>query len=165
MEDIMQTLMFCKKCGRIVLNTLSDELHYCDCCKAITYPVPEEYLDESLPFMLKNDEDETEQRLYNELVKTSPEFDQQRFDNRDKILSQKNAEYNRVMSIGKAIQNGANPKEALKGNFNVAKCPSCGSTNISKIGLVNRAVSVGVFGLASGKIGKTHKCNSCGTTW
>lgn len=43
--------------------------------------------------------------------------------------------------------------------------PSCGSTNISKIGLVNRAISVGVFGLASSKIGKTHKCNSCGTTW
>jgi len=40
--------------------------------------------------------------------------------------------------------------------------PSCGSTNITKIGLVNRAISVGVFGLASGK---THKCNSCGTTW
>ena len=48
---------------------------------------------------------------------------------------------------------------------NVPKCPSCGSSNISKIGVVNRAVSVGIFGLASSKIGKTHKCNNCGTTW
>lgn len=29
----------------------------------------------------------------------------------------------------------------------------------------NRAVSVGMFGLASSKIGKTHKCNDCGSTW
>ena len=44
-------------------------------------------------------------------------------------------------------------------------CPYCNSTNIRKIGTVNRAVSVGMFGLASSKIGKTHKCNDCGSTW
>ena len=44
-------------------------------------------------------------------------------------------------------------------------CPSCGSTRISQIGTVSRAVSVGIFGLASSKIGKTHKCNNCGATW
>lgn len=48
---------------------------------------------------------------------------------------------------------------------NQLKCPHCGSTNISKIGVVNRAVSVGLLGLASDKIGKTHKCNKCGSTW
>lgn len=161
----MQTLMYCKKCGRIVLNTLSESDFKCDCCKAITYPVPEKYLDKSLPFMLKDDAEETKQTIFDELVKSSPEFEQRLFDSRDKILAQNDAEYNRVMSIGNAIRNGVKPEEAFKGNFSVAKCPSCGSTNISKIGLVNRAISVGVFGLASSKIGKTHKCNSCGTTW
>lgn len=48
---------------------------------------------------------------------------------------------------------------------NTPKCPSCQSTNISKIGTLNRMASVGLFGLASSKIGKTHKCNSCGGTW
>lgn len=48
---------------------------------------------------------------------------------------------------------------------NVVKCPTCQSTNISKIGTLNRMASVGLFGLASSKIGKTHKCNSCGGTW
>lgn len=48
---------------------------------------------------------------------------------------------------------------------NVPKCPSCGSSNISKIGVVNRVVSTTMFGLASSQIGKTHKCNNCGTTW
>lgn len=47
----------------------------------------------------------------------------------------------------------------------VPKCPTCQSTNISKIGTVNRMVSTGLFGLASSKIGKTYKCNNCGTTW
>lgn len=39
------------------------------------------------------------------------------------------------------------------------------TTNVTKIGTVNRAVSVGMVGLASSKIGKTHKCNDCGSTW
>ncbi len=45
------------------------------------------------------------------------------------------------------------------------KCPVCKSANISKIDTLNRIASVGLFGLASSKIGKTHKCNNCGTTW
>ena len=44
-------------------------------------------------------------------------------------------------------------------------CPYCNSSNVTKIGTVNRAVSVGMLGLASSKIGKTHKCNECGSTW
>ena len=32
--------------------------------------------------------------------------------------------------------------------------PYCNSSNVTKIGTVNRAVSVGMFGLASKKIGK-----------
>jgi transposase-like protein len=48
---------------------------------------------------------------------------------------------------------------------NKPKCPTCGSTNISKIGTLNRMASVGFFGLASSKIGKTQKCNNCGYTW
>lgn len=42
------------------------------------------------------------------------------------------------------------------------KCPICNSGNVVKIGNVSRAVSVGVFGLASSSIGKTMECKSCG---
>ena len=45
------------------------------------------------------------------------------------------------------------------------KCPTCGSTSIEKISSLNRAVSVGLFGLVSSKIGKTMECNSCGYKW
>ena len=40
-------------------------------------------------------------------------------------------------------------------------CPYCKSTNLRKIGVVGRSVSVGLFGLASGKIGKQWHCNNC----
>ena len=76
------------------------------------------------------------------------------------------------MAIGKAIMEGkkVSRQEILNGKLNdsisgVVRCPSCGSTNVSKIGLLNRTISTGLFGLASSKIGKTHKCNNCGTTW
>ena len=45
------------------------------------------------------------------------------------------------------------------------ECPYCHSTNTSKISTVNRAISIGTFGLASSKIGKIHKCNNCGSMW
>lgn len=44
---------------------------------------------------------------------------------------------------------------------NLPKCPTCGSTNLNKIGTLRRTVSVGLFGLASGKIGKQWHCNQC----
>ena len=49
--------------------------------------------------------------------------------------------------------------------YNGPKCPNCGCTDISKIGNISRAVSIGIWGLASSKIGKTQKCNKCGHTW
>ena len=41
------------------------------------------------------------------------------------------------------------------------ECPYCHSTDVSKIGTVNRAVSVGMVGVASSKIGKQWHCNKC----
>ena len=45
------------------------------------------------------------------------------------------------------------------------KCPTCGSTNIEKISTLNRAVSIGIVGLASDKIGKQFCCKNCGYKW
>ena len=45
------------------------------------------------------------------------------------------------------------------------KCPHCGSINIERIGTLDRAVSVGTLGLASGKIGKQYKCKACKHLW
>ena len=145
-------LMYCKKCGRLIQGGYDDNdesSYYCDCCNSITYRVPTEFLiSDSVPIV----KSELKQQFINEYIKTSPEFDQYLFDHRDEIVEEKSR------PIRAALEKG-------KGTSNTPKCPYCGSTNISKIGTINRAVSVGLLGLASSKIGKTHKCNKCGSTW
>ena len=49
--------------------------------------------------------------------------------------------------------------------LNKPKCPTCGSTNIRKIGGIERGASIAAFGIFSKKINKTFKCNNCGYTW
>ena len=48
---------------------------------------------------------------------------------------------------------------------NGIKCPTCQSTNISKIGTAERVGSVAMLGIFSKKINKSFKCKSCGYTW
>lgn len=50
-------------------------------------------------------------------------------------------------------------------NSNNIKCPTCGSTNIQKIGTGERVVSVATLGIFSNKINKNFKCKNCGYTW
>lgn len=49
--------------------------------------------------------------------------------------------------------------------LNKPKCPTCGSTNIKKMGGVERGASIAAFGIFSKKINKTFKCCNCGYTW
>lgn len=45
------------------------------------------------------------------------------------------------------------------------QCPHCGSKNTQKILTIDRATSVALTGLASGKIGKQYECKHCGHKW
>lgn len=45
------------------------------------------------------------------------------------------------------------------------RCPTCGSTNVKKLDVVDRAISVGTLGVLSNKINKSFKCKDCGYTW
>ncbi len=143
-------LCYCKKCGRIVECDELDE--QCDYCLSVVYPVPDKYLNDSKIFIKKD----LKQQFINEYIKSSPEFDQYLFDHRDEDLHNRRMENRTKLERGKAI---------LEEQSKTPKCPSCGSSNISKIGVVGRAVSFKLVGFASSKIGKTHKCNNCGTTW
>lgn len=141
-------LCYCKKCGRIILFLFDGHEHICDCCKSEVFPIPEQYLNSE--FSIK---EEIKQQFINEYIKNSPEFDQYLFDHRDKILAKQSAEFNAKMEHGKSI---------LEEQSRVPKCTYCGSTNIRKIGLLNRAISTGLWGLSSKKIGKQFHCNHCG---
>ena len=56
--------------------------------------------------------------------------------------------------------------EQLKeSNNHIPKCPTCQSTDIRKIGGLERGASILTFGIFSKKINKTFKCNNCGMTF
>ena len=145
-------LCYCKKCGRIILFIIEDKLE-CDCCHSKVSPVPDEFLvGESKMVINKN----LKQQFINEYIKTSPEFDQYLFDHRDEILARQSAEFDAKMAHGKAI---------LEEQSRVPKCPTCHSTNIRKMGRIERGASIYAFGIFSKKINKTFKCQNCGYTW
>lgn len=49
--------------------------------------------------------------------------------------------------------------------INVKRCPTCQSTDIKKISVLSKAVSVAVWGIFSRKVHKQWHCNNCGSEW
>ncbi|MCI8482793.1 MAG: hypothetical protein HFH41_00465 [Lachnospiraceae bacterium] len=140
---------YCKKCGRQMFDYVEEGKgkSRCDICQSELYPVPEKYTFDKL--FIKR---ELEEEFIEKYIKSAPEFDQSWFDRRDGIMERKDRERAQRQAWAKAREQGPH-------------CPYCGSSNIGRIGGVSRAISVGMFGMASGKIGKTHKCRSCGGMW
>ena len=145
-------LCYCKKCGRIILFIIEDKLE-CDCCHSKVSPVPDEFLVGKSQMVINKN---LKQQFINEYIKTSPEFDQYLFDHRDEILAKQSAEFDAKMAHGKAI---------LEEQSRVPKCPTCQSTNIRKMGGIERGASIYAFGIFSKKVNKTFKCQNCGYTW
>lgn len=96
---------------------------------------------------------ELKEQFIDEYIKSSPEFNQYLFDHRDEDLSKRRMENRAKLEYGKAI---------LEKKSRAPKCTYCGSTNIKKIGLLNRVISTELWGLGSKKIGKQFHCNDCG---
>ena len=145
-------LCYCDKCGNIC-EAFKDELEDgCFCCgKSPLKPIPREYIDN----FRWRDRDGKESFI-EEIVKKSPNLDKILFEHRDEIIQRKNDEMKTSIAVGKAI---------LEEKSRVPKCPTCGSTNIRKMGGVERGVSIAAFGIFSKKINKTFKCCNCGYTW
>jgi len=73
----------------------------------------------------------------------------------------KEKEYEQRLEQARRYLANAQAQELL----NKPKCPTCGSTNIKKIGGIERGASIAAFGIFSKKINKTFKCGNCGYTW
>lgn len=56
-------------------------------------------------------------------------------------------------------------KAMLQSKPDTPKCPTCGSTNISKISTATRAAHGFAFGLFSSTARSQFKCNACGYKW
>ena len=145
-------LCYCDKCGNIC-EAFKDELEDgCFCCgKSPLKPIPREYIDN----FRWRDRDGKE-AFIEEIVKKSPNLDKTLFEHRDETIQRKNDEMKSSIAVGKAI---------LEEKSRVSKCPTCGSTNVRKMGGVERGASIAAFGIFSKKINKTFKCGNCGYTW
>lgn len=146
---------FCNKCGNITLGNKNLE-EKCQVCGNVKIPVPTKYIQENEILTDKELEDRTIM-LIEELVKTSPEFDQYLFDHKDEILAKQSAEFDAKMEHGKAILEVRD-----KGNKFGMECPYCHSTNTNKITITSKAVHTAIFGIFSmGRNSKNFHCNNC----
>lgn len=145
-------LFFCKKCGRYIHEFEGfNPPTKCDVCSSPVYEVPRKYIDN-----FRWRDGDGKQALLEEVIKPSPEFDPYLFEHRDEILARENMKLNIALAHGASI---------LEEQNRVPKCPTCGSTNIRKMGGVERGASIAAFGIFSKKINKTFKCGNCGYTW
>lgn len=141
------TMYICKHCG-IILYFSGDEEKKCSCEEPdfISLNInPVEYRNMS----------ETQKT---DLIKTTLNLNDQQYEEQKEIwhkvrepIEQKKQEKYKTRSQ----QN--HEREIL----NKVRCPYCNSVDVSKISTLGRAASVGVFGLASKKIGKQWHCNHC----
>ena len=58
-----------------------------------------------------------------------------------------------------------NGKSLYIDNSNTIKCPTCGSTSVSRISTASKAIGVATFGMFSNKRKKTFHCNHCKYEW
>ena len=143
-------LKYCDKCGSILDDYGNHDETKCKFCSNELKQVPEKYLKSpEFNFMLG---DGMREKLLQELIFSSSNFEQTFYDERKKEIAQRSNDYQKI----KAVQQQAS---------NIPKCPTCQSTDIRKIGGLERGASIIGLGLFSKKINKTFKCNNCGYTW
>ena len=147
-----QNLLVCQHCQTYFFTNL-EETNLCPHCNSklevsnITY---ENY--KSMPKVKKC---KNCKRKYPKIFIKCPKCNQQLIK-----LSTENKQLDKqVNEIKKEIQ------EYQENQSNIPKCPTCGSTNVRHISTLNRAVSIGVFGLFSSKIGKNYECLNCKVKW
>lgn len=142
-------LYYCDKCG-LIRNRVEQKVE-CEFCHNNMLIVPQDYY--AISCCMNSNEDE---HLREELVKTSSNYDKELFNQRYYWeIELNNRSHSNLQKI-KAVQQQAS---------NIPKCPTCQSTNVRKMGGVERGASIWAFGIFSKKINKTFKCESCSYTW
>lgn len=144
-------MKYCSKCGR----ELFDRDIECDKCKSVNFisekeckEIIEKINNANMISKKKLLKDPIYKMVYDSIINKPKNYFAQDITNSN---NESNEEYfNRI--------NQHTIKQSTKHNIH---CPYCNSSNVTKIGTVNRAVSVGMFGVASKKIGKQWHCDNC----
>lgn len=152
----MMNAFYCKKCGQI--STSCSEHPRCNICGTYQSVIPKQYLIIEGVGMLKHD---LKEEFIDKYIKSSPDFDSDLFNKKDKILAGEEPPvyipYYRTSNQRYTMQSSVSHQHS-------PKCPICQSTNLSKISSLKKAAKVGLFGIfGAGDIGKTWKCNNCGS--
>lgn len=137
----------CPKCGfgySAPKGTKPNNDGHCKICPGIL--VETKYVEGNFSYVPGYEQVSREQ-VYEEYVYNNEQYDPELI-----------AEWDRRIRAGSGV--ATKPKEENK-----PKCPTCGSSDIVDINTLERGISVGLFGLFSGKLGKTMKCNNCGYKW
>lgn len=162
-------LIICPECGK----EISEKSKSCIYCG---YPLQE---DVNVKCIINGQEFDLSFLVYNDLAAHNDEWE------RDLAKADLVGKLRKITSCGlkdahmfveKYIETKFLPKTAFfpsiaeaeqkaKEEANKPKCPTCGSTNISPIGNLERAASMWFWGLGSKKFGKSYKCNDCKHTW
>lgn len=108
-------------------------------------------------FWLRSDDKQERRRLLKRLEETvreeyvynNPLFDKEKYEAREQA-DRERIERNKA---------GLNPLD------NLPKCPTCGSTNLTRLSGVGMITMFGGFGVTDGNAGKTFQCNNCGYRW
>lgn len=133
-------IQYCPKCGSI--NMLNFEWEKdCEYC-GYQLKDTEYYFSEVVE--RGKIKPEIQKDVFEKYIKNNPMYSE------DAATKRKNT------SNSSHIPSSYNPKES-----NAVTCPYCKSTNVTKISTAGRAVSVGLFGLGSSKVGKQWHCKNC----
>lgn len=141
---------YCKKCGTVTFSLkkdLSKEL--CMMCGTLGTRqfVPKQYLDE-----YGNLKPGAKEQIFEELVKTSSEFDQEAHDRVPLVLAQ----YERQSAMLAAEAKGQDTSNTSSS----VRCPKCGSYSVAT---TNRGYSLLTGFIGSGS--PRNVCQKCGHKW
>ena len=103
--------------------------------------------------------------IFQKHVKDNPEFNSTKYQLREEKEKERKRLADERAQRKWDAQKAEYEKILAERTANAPRCPTCGSTDLKKIDALDRAISVSFLGLASGKIGKSFKCNHCGYMW
>lgn len=141
---------YCKKCGTVTFSLKKDpSKELCMMCGTLGTRqfVPKQYLNEYGD--LKSG---AREQIFEELVKTSPEFDQEAHDRVPLVLAQ----YERQSAMLAAESKGQDTSNTSSS----VRCPKCGSYSVAT---TNRGYSLLTGFIGSGS--PRNVCQKCGHKW
>lgn len=173
-------MKYCEYCGWIIAdNSMDYEDEICVSCK-------NKFKEDSVTSEIFNSYSDDTKEQYCQIMKNyfkqSPHFNKEKklidtpkfymsfwFDKYEKLTGKvghrtgKDYEYHLHIYYEKlAAKQAEEERQRIAYEATLPHCPTCNSTNLTKISGTSKAVSVAMFGLLSQKVKHQFKCKNCG---